>query len=89
MSQNETAEMILRKSGQSAKLSEIKKQSAYGIKPKDTKVSMKDLQNKKDFELDAPNMQKQIQKEQDDKTYSEKLKSLLQESLRKNNKVRG
>lgn len=90
MSQNETAEMILRKSGQSAKLSEIKKQSAYGIKPKDTKVSMKDLQNKKDFELDAPNMQKQKQKEKDDnKTYSEKLKSLLQESLRKNNKVRG
>ena len=89
MSQNETAEMILRKSGQSAKLSEIKKQSAYGIKPKDTKVSMKDLKKTKDFELDAPNMQKQIQKEQDDKTYSEKLKSLLQESLRKNNKVRG
>ena len=50
---------------------------------------MKDLKKTKDFELDAPNMQKQIQKEQDDKTYSEKLKSLLQESLRKNNKVRG
>lgn len=88
LTENEKAELILRKSGQTAKLSEIKKQSAYGLKPKE---AMKNPHiNKKDFELDAPQAQKDKQQDKDNnKTYSQKLKSLLQESLRKNNKVRG
>ena len=88
LTENEKAELILRKSGQTAKLSEIKKQSAYGLKPKE---AIKNPHvSKKDFELDAPQAQKDKQQDKDNnKTYSQKLKSLLQESLRKNNKVRG
>ena len=88
LTENEKAELILRKSGQTAKLSEIKKQSAYGLKPKE---AMKNpTVNKKNFELNAPQAQKDKQQDKDNnKTYSQKLKSLLQESLRKNNKVRG
>ena len=88
LTENEKAELILRKSGQTAKLSEIKKQSAYGLKPKEISKASKTPQ--KDFELNAPQSQKNKEQEKDkDKSYSQKLKSLLQESLRKNNKVRG
>ncbi len=88
LTENEKAELILRKSGQTAKLSEIKRQSAYGLKPKE--LNKNPRADQKDFELNAPQSQKNKEQEQEkEKSYSEKLKSLLQESLRKNNKVRG
>ena len=60
--QNETAELILRKSGQTARLSEIKMKTAVD----DTKGK----------------------KERKPRAYSKKMKELLEETLRKNDKVR-
>ncbi len=60
MSQNETAELILRKSGQTARLSEIKMKNSY-----DSNTASKTK-----------------------RSYSQEMKELLKESLRKNDKVR-
>ena len=64
MTQNETAELILRKSGQTARLSEIKHQHKTG-KSKSGKEN----------------------KTKSNKSYSAQMKELLQESLKKNDKI--
>lgn len=83
-SQNKTAEMILRKSGQTAKLTEIKKQIAYNLPPKQK------AQRRNDAEKSATEQPGNTpEQKQGKRSYTEQVRKLLRESLRKNNKVRG
>ena len=84
LTQNQTAELILRKSGQTAKLSEIKKQSAYNVK---TPLEQKAVENKqvKEFETSVTEQSGKQQKQQEQKPYNEQVKKLLKDSLKQKN----
>ena len=81
---NQTAELILRKSGQTAKLSEIKKQSVYNVK---TPLEQKAVENKqaKEFETSVAEQDTKQQKKQEQKPYNEQVKKLLKDSLKQKN----
>lgn len=84
LTKNQTAELILRKSGQTAKLSEIKKQSVYNVK---TPLEQKAVENKqvKEFETSVAEQDTKQQKKQEQKPYNEQVKKLLKDSLKQKN----
>lgn len=83
LNQNETAELILRKSGQTAKLSEIKKQSIIRTPLKEEKQDKKNKTMAKDFETSVNGDKK------DQKSYDAQLKKVLRDSVAKSKKLRG
>ena len=84
LTQNQTAELILRKSGQTAKLSEIKKQNIYNGK---TVSEQKNTESrpKKEFETSVAEQSAKKDKQQEQKPYGEQIKKLLKDSLKQKN----
>ena len=83
MSKNETAEMILRKSGQTSKLAEIKKQNLTDI----NKPQMPQKETQQEFETSVAEQKNQKQ-QNNTKGYQQQVKGLLQDTLRKNGSSR-
>lgn len=79
-SQVQTAELILKKSGQTAKLQDLKRKHGQIQEQDMSKISPQQ-------EKDNQKEQKQPEKKSD-RTYAEQMKSLLKESLKHSNKVR-
>lgn len=88
MSDNQTAEMILKKSGQEAKLAEIKKQNFV--------KSLADNKQQSKNKSNAANETKMSSEQQNDKetqqssqkSYSQQIKTLLRDTLNKNRSTR-
>ncbi|MBQ9035420.1 MAG: hypothetical protein IJ099_05615 [Alphaproteobacteria bacterium] len=90
MSQNETAEMILKKSGQEAKLAEIKKQSANNTFPPTNSKTKEETNMAKEFEtsVEKHNNAEQSKEQKSQKSYTQQVKNLLRDSLKKGNTTR-
>ena len=78
LTQNQTAELILRKSGQTAKLSEIKKQSIYNTTEP---LVQKAAKQTSEFETSV-NGKNAEEKQKTQKPQSEQVKKLLKDSLK-------
>lgn len=78
LTQNQTAELILRKSGQTAKLSEIKKQSIYNTTEP---LVQKAAKQTNEFETSV-NGKNAEEKQKTQKPQSEQVKKLLKDSLK-------
>ena len=85
MSQNQTAEMILKKSGQEAKLAEIKKQTTV----KATLPPQNDKKQKPQEEFVTSAEQQKNKEQSSSKSYNKQVKDLLHSALEKNNSARG
>lgn len=83
MSNNETAEMILRKSGQTSKLSEIKRQKL--VQSSEKEISKQPTL--KDFETSVAAPENKS-KQTNDVSQNKQVKKLLQDTLKKNNTSR-